>query len=118
MNRKGFTLIELLGSFALLGLILCIGLYTTRGTLATSLSILTDVSRNEIYAAAETYVIENQTNWINNGEEYTCLTVKNLVDAGFFEEGEVRTYQNDMIRIVREPKTKVINSIRLVDSCN
>ena len=43
MNRKGFTLIEFLGCMALLGVILAIGLYVTRGTLATALSTLTDV---------------------------------------------------------------------------
>lgn len=118
VNRDGFTLVELLGSLAILGLILCIGLYATRGTLATAISTLTDVSSKQIYDAAELYVMENKTHWINNGEEYTCLTVRNLVDAGYFEEEEVTTYQDSMIRIVRESKTKVINSIRLVDNCS
>ena len=117
MNRKGFTLIEFLGCLLILGLILCIGLYTTRGTLATALSTLTDVSVNQIYDASELYVLENKTAWINDGEEYTCLTVNNLVAAGYFESGEVVSYRDDMIRVDREPRTKVITSIKLVDVC-
>lgn len=118
MNKKGFTLLELLGCLAILGFILCIGLYTTRGTLATALSTLTDVSLNQIYDASKLYITENKTNWINNEEEYACISVRNLVDVGYFNEGEVTTYLDDMIRIVREPKTKVIQKIKLVDTCN
>ena len=117
MNRKGFTLIELLGCLALLGLILCIGLYTTRGTLSTALSTLTDVSEIQISDAAQLYITENKTKWINDGEEYTCITVKNLVEMGYFEEGEVTTYKDKMIRVVRNPKTRVINSVKIVDVC-
>ena len=36
MNRKGFSLVELLGCLAIMGMILCIGLYSAKGTLATS----------------------------------------------------------------------------------
>lgn len=117
MNRKGFTLIELLACFALLGVILGIGLLSARGTLATTLSTITDVSRNEIYNASKTYVLENGVNWTNDSEEYTCITVRNLVEKGYFEEDEVRTYINDKIRLVRNQTTKVIDSVSLVDVC-
>jgi len=117
MGRKGFTLVELIGCLALMGIVLCIGLVATRETLATALSTLTDVSESQIYNAAELYILENKTTWTNDGEEYTCLMVKSLVDAGYFEEGEVTTYKNKFVRIVREPKTRVINNIKLVDEC-
>ena len=118
MNRKGFTLIEFLGCMALLGVILAIGLYVTRGTLATALSTLTDVSVSQIYNATDAYIIENQTSWINDGEEYTCIKIKQLVDAGYFENDEVINYKNKSVRVVRETKTKVIESMGLVDDCN
>ena len=117
MNRKGFTLIELLACLALLGAILGIGLYVTRGTLATTLSTLTDVSEKEIYDAAEMYILENKTTWINNGEEYTCITVDNLIEKGYFDAEEVTTYRDDMIKVVRNQNTRVIKSIKLVDVC-
>jgi len=117
MNNKGFTLFELLGCLVILAVILGIGLYTTRGTLATTLSTLTDVSRNEIFDASKMYILENKTTWFNNGEEYTCLTVDNLVDAGYFESGEVTTYKNDIIKIVRDSKTRVVEKIEFVSEC-
>lgn len=117
MNRKGFSLIELLGCLLLLGIILCIGLYSTRGTLATALSTLTDVSKNEIYDAAKMYVLEYDANWIDDGEEYTCLTVKQLVDSGYFDDDEVTIYKDSKIKIVRDTKNKVISSVKMVDVC-
>lgn len=118
MNRKGFTLIEFLGCMALLGVILAIGLYITRGTLSTALSTLTDVSVSQIYSATDTYIVENQTSWINDGEEYTCIKVKELVDAGYFDNDEVINYKNESVRVVRDAKTKVTKSMSLMDDCN
>lgn len=117
MNRKGFSLIELMACLALLGIVLCIGLYVTRGTLSTALSTITGVTVNEIYDAAELYVVENSTKWINDGEEYTCLTVSDLVDYGYFDDDEINTYKDSMIRVVRDSKTRVIESVRMVDIC-
>lgn len=118
MNRKGFTLIEMLGCLLLMAVILGIGLYSARGTLATSLSTLTGISENEIYSASKTYVLENGVNWINvAGEEYTCLTVNELVDKGYFESNEVSSYDGNYIKIFRNPDTKVIKKIDLIDEC-
>ena len=118
MNRKGFSVIELLGCLVILGVILCIGLYSARGTLATTLSTLTNVSVNEIYSATETYVLENKITWINDDVEYTCITVSDLVDSGYFKENEVLTYKDDMIRVIRDSNTRVITSIKLESDCN
>ena len=118
MNRKGFTLIEFLGCMALLGVILCIGLFVTRDTLSTALSTLTDVSISQIYTATDTYIIENQTSWINDGEEYTCIKIKELVDAGYFDSDEVINYQDECVKVVRDAKTKVTKSMSLMDDCN
>lgn len=117
MNRKGFTLIELLGSLLLLAVILGIGLYTTKGTLATSLSSLISVSENEIYSASKSYVFENEVVWINNGNEYTCLTLDDLVDGGYFDMNEVLSYKDDVIKVFRDTDTKVIIDTIFVDVC-
>ena len=117
LNNKGFSLIELLGSIALLGLILCIGLYNARGTLSTSLTTLKSVSEYEIKDTAEIYVIENPVNWINDGEEWSCITIKNLVDKGYFEDNEVTSYKNKKIKIVRNSKSKVITNVKIIDTC-
>lgn len=118
MNKKGFSLIELLGCLIILGIILCIGLYSTRGTLATTLSTLTNVSENEIYEIAETYTIEKNVTWFNDDLEYTCITVSDLVDNGYFKENEVTTYKDKVIKIIRNPITKVVTDINLLKECN
>ena len=118
MNRKGFTLVELIACLALLGIILGIGLFITRGTLSTSLSTLTEVSEKQIYDTAKVYVLENKVSWINfDGIEYACLTVKEFVDHGYFESEEVTSYENNMIKIERNIKTKTIDRVRFVDDC-
>ena len=118
MNKKGFTLIELLACLALLGVILAIALYVTRDTLSTSLSSLMDVSTNQVYEAARTYVTENGVSWANvDGEEYTCVKIDTLVDAGYFERSEVNEYRDEFVKLIRDAKKKVINSIMLVDVC-
>ena len=117
MDKKGFSLVELLGSLALLGIILCIGLYFSGGTLATTLSTLNNVSLNEINDAALVYVVENGVNWINDGSEYTCVSIESLVNLGYFEEEEVSLYKDEMVKLVRNIHTKVISSEGLVEKC-
>lgn len=117
MNNKGFSLIELLGCLVLLAVILGIGLYSAKGTLSTTLTTLDSVSENEVYSVTEAYIMENQISWINNGEEYTCLTTNNLVDDGYFESKEVELYKTKKIKVVRDSVTKVISSIKLVEVC-
>lgn len=118
MNRKGFSLVELLGCLAIMGIILYIGIYSAKGTLATSISTLNDISDNEIYSAAKTYILENKITWVNDGVEHTCLTVSDLVDSGCFKENEVITYKDKSVKIIRDPITKVITNTTIVEECN
>lgn len=118
MNKKGFSLIELLGYLAIFGIILCIGLYSAKGTLATTLSTLNDISVNEIYSAAKTYISENKITWVNDGIEHTCITISALVDSGYFKENEVITYKDKLVEIIRDPIIKVITNTTIVEECN
>ena len=117
MNNKGFTLVELLACLALLGVVLGIGLYVTRDTLSTTLTTLTDVSEKEIYDTAKIYVLENKVEWKNAQVEYTCITVNNLVEKGYFDFDEITSYKDKKIKLERDKQSKVIDSVRFVDSC-
>lgn len=116
MNNKGFTLVELLGCLVLLATILCIGLYSSRGTLATSLSTIDNISENEIINTAKEYIIENNTTWINN--EYTCIKISELISMGYLDEQSTTSYNNKIIKITRNPQTKVITNSTIEDKCN
>lgn len=117
LNRKGFTLFELLASLIVLGVILGVGFYLARGTLATTVDAMNGVGEREVYDAAELYVLENNVSWINDGDEYTCLMVDQLVDMGYFDNGEVSDYQDRKIKVVRNSVSKVISDIKFVDVC-
>ena len=117
MNNKGFTLVELLACLALLGIVLGIGLFVTKDTLSTTLTTLTDVSEKEIYDTAEIYVLENNVQWKIADNEYTCITVNNLVEKGYFENDEVVSYKEKLVKLERDVQSKVIDSVRFVDEC-
>ena len=117
LNRKGFTLFELLASLIVLGVILGVGFYLARGTLATTVDAINGVGEREVYDAAELYVLENNVSWINDGDEYTCLMINQLVDMGYFDNGEVSSYQDRKIKVVRNSVSKVISDIKFVDVC-
>ncbi len=116
MNKKGFTLVELLGCLAILATILCIGLYSARGTLATSLSTIDNITEKEITNIAKDYITENNTNWINNKEEYTCIKISDLISSGYLKD--TTNYKNKLVKIVRDAKTKVIINSTIVEECN
>ena len=83
MNKKGFTLIEMLACLALLGIILTIGILVSKDTLATTMTQLSNVSDSEVYQAVRYYVVEENTNFNNQG--YTCVTLKDVIDMGYLK---------------------------------
>ena len=117
MNNKGFTLVELLGCLVLLVTILSIGLYSARGTLARTFSVLDTVSEEEVYNASEMYVLEYDVKWNNGEEEYVCLTFRDLVDRGYFNINEVNQDIDEDIKVTRDSETKVVNKVEIVDVC-
>lgn len=117
MNNKGFSLVELLGCLMLLLTILCIGLYSARGTLARTFSVLDSIDENEIYNASEMYVLEYNVKWNNGIEEYTCLTIRELVDKGYFNTDEVSSYIDKEVKVIRDSETKVVSDVKVVDVC-
>lgn len=119
MNRRGFTLIEMLACLAVLGLVLGIGLYATKDTLSMTVNSLNKVSDNEVFDAAELYVSEVNSNWNidNQGNEYTCVLIGNLVDFGYFNEEEVEDIINNKVKITRNINNKVVINTNYALDC-
>ena len=61
--------------------------------------------------------MENSGRWINGSEEYSCVSIDQLVDMGYFKMDEVSSYKDKFVKVVRDSNTKVINSKKLVDIC-
>lgn len=115
MKKNGFTLVELLVSLAVLGIVLLMGIYATKGTVATSLIGLRNVSDNEIFVAARNYVIGEN---ISMKKGYTCMYVKDLVDYGYLGDTNSDEIKNRLVKVSRNNKTKVIDKIKYVDVCD
>lgn len=117
MNNKGFSLIELLGSLVLLTIILGIGLFMAKDTLSTSILTIDKITEKEIIDTAKQYVLENNVKWKNDLEEYTCIKISTLADYGYFNNNDIKDYNNMFVKIVRNKKNMVITNSTLVDIC-
>lgn len=114
MKKNGFTLVELLVSLALLGVVLLMGIYATRDSLATSLTGFRNVSDNEIFTAARNYVIGED---VSLKKGYACVYVKTLVDYGYLDVVNSDDINNKMVKVSRNRTTKVIDKIEFVSVC-
>ena len=112
MNRKGFTLTELLATLVLLGIIVGAVLYIFKGTMATSMTQIDVINDTQVFEAAKSYVLETNKTF---QDDYTCVTIQELVDYGYFKDGN---YGDKIIKIIRNPETKVYEEVKYVDRCN
>ena len=117
LNRKGFTLIELLSIIIILGLVSGITITIVLTTMANAKEKSKKLTRDNIAGQAEEYIYEgfSDSNWISeDGEEYKCITVQDLIDAGYFKQDIIDNNEdinaNTMIRITRNSLSKVITS--------
>ena len=115
MKKNGFTLVELLISLAVLGVVLLMGLYATKGTAATSILGIRDITDNEIFSAAKNYVIGEN---ISMKKGYTCMYVKDLVDYGYLVNTSGQELENKLIKVFRNNTTKTIDNIKYVEVCD
>lgn len=114
-NRNGFTLVELLGCIALLGIILGIGLYTTRDTFSSTLTQLRNVSDSEVFASARTYGLENSK--IFDETNTACITVMDLIDLGYLDNTTDEEIINKKVMLIRNDNY-VITSVNYTDNCS
>ena len=115
MNKRGFTLIEMLGCIALLGIVLCLGLYVSKENLSTSLLRLRKVSDNEVYESARNYVVEKNVSFNESG--YACVKVSELVEYGYLAQMNDKKTEGKIVKVIRDNHTKVITNVNYVDLC-
>jgi len=105
----------LLLSLVLLGIVLGIGLISSKETISTSLTQFRNISDNEIFEAAKTYAISENLSF-NNG--YTCIHVSELIDLGYLKKTNNQEIKSKIIKITKNNNTKVIESIKYTQVCN
>ena len=113
MNNKGYTLIEMLAAVTIIAIIFGVAFYLVRGTTATTLTQMGEISDAQIYEAAKVYVTEVKKSF--NSQGYTCITLQELADYGYLKNVDAPT---KMIKLTRDISTKVIQEIKYVNECN
>lgn len=125
-SNKGFTLVELLAIIALLSLIMTIVIYSATNIINEARNKSYQTSINNIEAEAIVYATENigSNLWMNisgEDEQYQCISVQNLIDAGYFKSDvleskvgkdssgrEINVNGSDYIYLERNSNTKAL----------
>ena len=109
---------------AVLSFVISIAMYSVTNLIKNANEKTYATTKNEIEKAASNYLIENSNrlffvpldNSINNDKEYQCVTVQNLVDAGFLDNNVIKASvdkdktvsMNDYIYVERNKETKSV----------
>lgn len=125
LNRKGFTLIELLSVIVIISLISGITITVALGAINNAKRKSQNLTLNNITNQAEKYIYEGISNKVwsqdsNSEREYQCVTVKELVEAGYFKNDIFENNQdienlneNSAVKLTRNKKNKAIVSKQL-----
>ena len=127
-KNGGFTLIELLATITILAIVSVIVVYSATNIISKTKENSYKVSISNIEQNSGAYVMENQSNlnWLpvetDSTSEYFCVTVKDLIDLGYFDNeilkskiSDDRTINlNDYIYLKRNATTKTIVENRLL----
>ena len=120
-NNRGFTLVELLATIAILGLVVSITVFTGIRLIKNGREKTYQTTKSNIEKYAGNYLIENSDRLFylsdsKAGIEYQCVTLKNLIDTGYFDtklfeskvaEG-ISPKENDYVYIERNINTKTV----------
>ena len=115
MKKNGFTLVELLVSLAVLGMVLLMGIFATKGTAATAVFGIRSITDNEVYEAAKNYVVGED---ISMKKGYTCMYVKDLIDYGYLVDTDDSKLEKKLVKVSRNNRTKVIDNVKYVEVCD
>ena len=90
-DSKAFTLVELLATIAILGLVISITVFTGIRLIKNGKEKTYQTTKNNIEKYASNYLIENGDRlfYLSKNDksdiEYQCVTLKNLIDTGYFD---------------------------------
>ena len=118
-SNKGFTLVELLAVFAILSVVMTIVVYTALNIIDNAKEKSYEATINNIQTGASNYVLESLSNsiWIDKADyQYQCVSVGNLIDAGYFKNDILGSYskentlieESDYVYLERDINTKTI----------
>ena len=127
LNKKGFTLIELLATIIILSIIFTITISVVNVAINKAKKKSQELTIQNIEKQAINYISEemNQSIWTENSantnSEYQCITIQNLIDAGYLKQSDIEKNKDIIssemyIEVIRNKKNKVIISQTLVNN--
>ena len=125
-RKKGFTLVELLAAIAILAIIAVVSTTVAIKVIDSIKQKSKQVVLENITKSAKMYANEfGDSNWYskqNDTNEYICIRVQNLIDAGYFKNNEFKDNDNGIspstkIYVSRNLSTMAINEIK-IDNTN
>ena len=126
LREKGFTLVELLATIIILSLVLGIATIATIAIIDNVREKGYKTTIENIESEASNYLIENSDRLfyleLDGGNEYQCITIKNLIDMGYFDSDvlnsevakDVLVSEEDYVYVERNSTTKVITKTEYV----
>ena len=121
-DSRAFTLVELLATIAILGLVVSITVFTGIRLIKNGKEKTYQTTKNNIEKYANNYLVENGDRlfYLSKNDksdiEYQCVTLKNLIDTGYFDtklldskvaEG-ISPKESDYVYIERDIRSKSI----------
>ena len=121
-DSRAFTLVELLATIAILGLVISITVFTGIRLIKNGKEKTYQTTKNNIEKYASNYLVENGDRlfYLSKNDksdiEYQCVTLKNLIDTGYFDtklldskvaEG-ISPKESDYVYIERDIRSKSI----------
>ena len=127
LNKKGFTLIELLATIIIISIIFTITISVVNVEVNKAKKKSQELTIQNIEKQAINYISEemNQSIWTENSantnSEYQCITIQNLIDAGYLKQSDIEKNKDIIssemyIEVIRNKKNKVIISQTLVNN--
>ena len=125
---SGFTLIELLTTIMVLALVVGIAIYTVLAVLDGAKEKGYKVTTNNIESVGDEYLSENNLYFIpvdniSGGNEHQCVTVRQLIDMGYFKDEVLESSvnandnvaYNDYVYLVRNSVNKTLVSSKYIN---